>query len=181
MEGLLSICNNEGIDLYYEDLTRRESVLGWYIPAEDGEPPTIMLDKRLVGRVPLKRTVLAEELGHHFTVPRGSLARGPFFSTIEDSLIRISNSKDEERAIRWATDYLIPTPDLAKAVQTGRKEPHELAEYFCVIEWIVWRKIHFLRQDVWKKFELRIGAKEVFSPLLVREMWGWNEAEHVFF
>lgn len=176
MKGLLEICEEEQVFVSYQSLAPDEGLLALFVRDHQGRP-VIILDETLPTQPRIERCVLAEEVGHYKTTGAGSIIIANFnYNSI------VTMSKIETAALRWAVDhYLMPTPDFAEAVRKGRRDPKELAEYFYVTLWVVWRKIHFLRQDVLNAFGLRISAKEVFSPLLVREMWGWNEAEHVFF
>lgn len=173
MQGLWQLCQQEGIDIEYVALTRRRTVLGWYFRTPDGEP-VIALDESLPARPRLERCVLAEEVGHHFTVPTSGLSMTSFSTNLHRLALEKRNRRqDEARAIRWAANYLIPTTELASAVRSGIVGVNELAEYFYVTEWMVWRRLHFLKSDLRDQQQLYIkGWHSLFSPLLVNTMWG---------
>src|SRR5690606_10095032 len=99
--------------------------------------PGIILHEALQYRVPMARTVLAEEIGHHVTLGSGTLF------VVErqfDSLVGTMCS--EKRAIRWAAEYFMPLEALAFAVmRRGLRSAYELAEYFAVTEWLIHRRV----------------------------------------
>jgi Zn-dependent peptidase ImmA (M78 family) len=91
--------------------------------------PVIFLDKALEYHTRLLRCVMAEELGHHFTLDRDCLCRTYF--NYQD---RLAVSRAEYRAFRWAANYLIPVDKLGQAIRSGIVTRWELAEYFEVTE-----------------------------------------------
>lgn len=154
MNGLLRICEDHGIDIEYVRLVPDRGLLGWYCADWDTGQPLILLDDSLPNNPRLHRLVLAEEVGHHMVGVR----------RLGDSAVRWQN---EHRAMRWAVDYLIPTPRLAEAAERGLHLSHELAEWFDVPEWIVWRKFHALKQDLRERHNLRVPTSDILSSLLV--------------
>ena len=70
-----------------------------------------------------EKACLAHEMGHCLT--------GSFYNIYSSCDIR---SKREACAQRWAIRHLVPTQELAEAVEAGFTEPWELAEYFGVPE-----------------------------------------------
>ena len=97
--------------------------------AEENMPPIIGLDSSLTHDTPLLRCILAEELGHHFTTVGYFIPRQ--FYNYSD---RLSISKIEFKAMRWAVNHLIPEDDLLDVISSGLYEPWELAEHFNVTE-----------------------------------------------
>lgn len=95
-------------------------------------PPLIGLNWSLSRCTRLLRSVLAEELGHHFTSAGVFVAR-PHLSYAE----RLWVSKEERRAFKWAALYLMPEKKLTWALRSGFVEIWELAEYFGVTEEMV--------------------------------------------
>ncbi|MBE3589964.1 MAG: hypothetical protein IMW98_08620 [Firmicutes bacterium] len=169
MDRLFKIVADEGIDLEYADLSGApRKLLGVYYP----RPPLIVLDRSVERNVPLHRSVLAEELGHHFTVPRADVA-----SAYTSYSAQVELSRDERRALRWACDMLLPVMEFADAAATLEADMplgavvEQLAEMFVVTPWLVWRRIHFLREDMRAK-GLRVKPRDVFAPLLVAARWG---------
>lgn len=170
MQGLLQLCRQEGIDVEYCALTRRKSILGWYIPDMDGER-VILLDESLLTKPRLERCVLAEELGHHFALQVSGLSVA--YGLHHAALQRRNRRQNEARAVRWAANYLIPSAALADAIRSGLRRVDEFADYFYVTEWMVWRKIRALETDLKEQQALRIkGWRSLLSPLLVDAMWG---------
>src|SRR5690606_33166121 len=64
MEGLLAICDAEGVKVSYQPLAPDRGLLGMYI--REGRRAGIILDESLSSQPRLERTVMAEEVGHHF-------------------------------------------------------------------------------------------------------------------
>ncbi|GMA55444.1 hypothetical protein GCM10025857_68010 [Alicyclobacillus contaminans] len=75
----------------------------------------------------LHRCVLAEELGHYFTVPRSKFTK-PFASYGD----RLQLSRDERRALNWAARFLISEESLKEALAQRYRSIHELAEHLGV-------------------------------------------------
>lgn len=175
MDGLFRLCHNEHIDVEYVRLTRSGRMLGWYLPAEEDAPPTILLDVSLHQDRRRHRVVLAEELGHHYTVPTSSLASGGLCAPLQIPE-RSNRTRDEGRAVRWAARHLIPTMALAQAAREGHHTVHDLAEYFCVTDWLVHRRLRILRSDLRKSQGLRVHVRELFAPILVDALWGLDVA-----
>lgn len=170
MEGLLAICDQEGIDVQYGTITRRKSLLGLFWWEPDGGP-VIGLDESLLSHPRLERCVLAEEVGHFYFPPVGSLA-GMHFSSSLGRLNTPNRSRDESKAVRWAANYLIPTAQLAEAANSGIRSVDELADYFCVTEWMVWRKLAVIRMDMREQQGLRVKTRDLWAPILVDNLWG---------
>lgn len=168
MDGLWAICDQEGIViLYMKYLTRSMRKLGYYYRTEEGQP-VILLDESLKTNPRRHRCVLAEELGHYFCGTTGPVLQLSRYSPLAGQ----ARGKDEHRGLRWAANFLIPTPELAEAAKKGLSLAHELADFFGVEEYMVWRKFHVLRTDLREQRKLRIVAPDIMSPLLVNTMWG---------
>jgi Zn-dependent peptidase ImmA (M78 family) len=137
MEQLLQLVDQERIALSYFDLSLSPRRLyGLYFVAR--EVPHIILHKDLEHNLALHRSILAEELGHHFTVPQSNVIV-PYTSYS----MKLALSRDESRALRWACDFLMPDVDFRKAIHSGITNPHDFAEYFVVTPWLVYRKLRF--------------------------------------
>lgn len=86
-----------------------ETIDGWY--RKDGEGETILIDSSLTDA--RKRSVVkAHELGHHFV-------------GVESGVV----SRNEARARRWETEYLMPVDTLIEAFYKGYTTPFDLADY----------------------------------------------------
>lgn len=120
---LLKECENEGITVAYDNL--EQPVNGFYL--RDGSSKTIILAERLKDNLPLRNVVLAEELGHHYTLPKNNVCC-KYWSRLD----RANFDKFEGRAIRWAAYKLIPHDAIVQAVQDGINTLPALAERWCV-------------------------------------------------
>lgn len=168
MDNLVALCDREGIVvLYVDSLTRSRNKLGYYFRDEDGQP-VILLDSTLRDKPRLHRCILAEELGHYFCGAHGRIVR----PAADTPLARQARARDEHQGLRWAANYLIPTEELAVAAKTGLSLAPELADYFRVEEYMVWRKLHILRTDLREQWKLHVAAPDIMSPLLVAVRWG---------
>lgn len=121
----LEVIEQEGIAL--EEWDFAPPIRGIYVAAAALARPVIGLARRLGARPEaLRRCVLAEELGHHFTT-RG--VRVVHFNLAYGARLEVSRA--EFRALKWAAARLLPRRELFRALAAGFKE-HELAEYFNV-------------------------------------------------
>ena len=98
-------------------------------------PPVIWLPKNVKTRYHL-RSLLAHELGHHFTT--GKSTTGKVFLHYRD---RVEANREEARAWRWAANYLIPDATLKEVLSENFCEIWQLADFFEVDEEVV--KIRF--------------------------------------
>jgi Zn-dependent peptidase ImmA (M78 family) len=93
----------------------------------DEKRPWILLSKELFSDRAHFRSVLAEELGHHFTSAGDRIIRAD--ADYQDVL---EIGRQEYRAKVWAARFLMSVEDLERAFCRGLKHDWELAEYFCV-------------------------------------------------
>ena len=128
MEQMLTLAYEENI--FVEELYLDEPFKGLYVH-QLGKPPLIGLSTAIVD-IAEKRSILAEELGHHFTTVGPIISRE--FHTYST---RQSISKAEYKALRWAANYLISDDDLLSAFRDCIDTPIELAEYFKVTPEII--------------------------------------------
>jgi len=127
---LFQIAEAEGIYVAYRPLCPTKGLLGLYV--RDSRGAAIILDSGLPAKPRLERCVLAEELGHHFTVPITSV-----FVALPSATVRTAFRRDEVRALRWACNYLMPVDKLSEAVAQGVRTVEDLADYFDVTPWMV--------------------------------------------
>lgn len=133
---LFALAEREGVSVWWWDFD--PPVLGLYW-APRGVAPLIAIDYSLEHSQALLRTVLAEELGHHFTTAHNAVCR-----TYCNYRERIFVNKAEYQALKWAAEHLIPADQLAQAVGRGPLERWELAEYFDVTEEMVEFRLRLL-------------------------------------
>ncbi len=157
MDRLWTIVEREKIRIRYEDLSGiPEKPLGLYIYSNI-IGPVITLDIGLDHLRRLKKCVLAEEIGHFHTAPRTNMLRA--YTSANQ---RIMQSQDERKAMQWATDFLIPDTELTKALKAGCRSCFELAEYFDVTEWFMYRKLGLLKM-CFRRTGLKVRGKDLFE------------------
>lgn len=167
MKSLLALCDREGVRFEYENLDSEVRILGVYFRDQE-DRPGIILHEVLQCRIPMARTVLGEEYGHHVTFGSGTL-----FVTERQYDNLVTTIRSEKLAIRWSAEYFMPLDALAYAiVKKGYRHPAELADYFCVIEWLVYRRIEFLQEDIRRRWGVIVSYKELLSPYHASTMWG---------
>lgn len=152
---LYTLIDQQGIA--FDRYKFNDEVLGVYWRSPRLRHPVIVMDASLCPDTSLYRTVLAHELGHHFT------ASGNTFHAFQYRE-HIMICRDEWRANAWAADFLIPTCRLMAANKAGLFLPHELAEHFRVAEWLIWCKYESLGRDA--------GERERFGMLCRDAEWG---------
>lgn len=94
--------------------------------------PCIALAKSLFKSRAHFRTVLLEELGHHFTSSGDRIIKAN--SSYKDIL---EIGQQEYRALAWAARFAIPVAELERAFSKGLRYSWELAEFFEVDESLV--------------------------------------------
>jgi len=139
---MYSIAEQQEIEIEWWDFV--PPILGVYWAPSD-LPPVIFLDKSLETQTRLLRCVMAEELGHHYTLDRDCLCRTYF--NYRD---RLAVSRAEYRAWKWAAMHLMPLDRMGQAIRDGITEKWELAEYFEVTEEMVRFRIEM--PDVERRF-----------------------------
>jgi Zn-dependent peptidase ImmA (M78 family) len=148
MQKIYNVAKSEQIYIAYDDLQSIGEVQGLYtIHPRAG--PVIILDNQLLSRPRLHRCVAAHELGHHFYPPRTSTKTVVAFcrSDYTNSQREIVVHQDEQKALRWATELLMPSPAVWAAIGDGCNTLPLLAERFGVEEWFVRFKIGYLRRE----------------------------------
>jgi len=146
MERLWDIVDREKITVRYADLSRApEKIQGLYL-YDNHLGPLIVLNKGLHRCHRLHKCVFSEEIGHFYTAPRTNLLK-----VHASANLQAMESQDERKAARWATDFLISDHDLTNALESGYHSCYELAEYFDVTEWFMYRKLGFLKMCCQRK------------------------------
>lgn len=169
MLSLLDKCDKEGVFVDYQPLPGERNQHGLYFRTECGTP-CIILDTNLQNQPRLARCVLAEEFGHHMTTVASNV-----FHDRYNFDVAIQISKTEDQAMRWATGELMPTLDVVRAITEGHHTPHDLAEHFYVTVGFVYRKMHFLRQDLHRSQGLRVKVRQILLPFLTENLWGLDD------
>lgn len=140
MEKLFELAHNE--DIIVEEFYLEAPLKGIYIH-QDAKPPLIGLSTA-ISSIAEKRSIFAEELGHHFTSVGDSLPH-EFYNYSE----RVQISKIEYKALRWAANHLISDDDLLNAFADCIDTPSELAEYFRVVPEIISIRLKLFEKPIY--------------------------------
>lgn len=133
---LLNLAGNNCIIIGHEDITNIANGMCIY---ENGKY-YIIIDNAIVENTKLYKEVLAEEIGHCFTM-------------IDDPTPKLNQSfsrkcrvdKEEEKAKRWALEYLIKTNDLLNHISLNRSSTiSSLSEHFVVTEEFMVNKLKLM-------------------------------------
>jgi len=141
MEGMLTIAEKEHIKIDY--FAFHEPLKGIYY-VEQNMPPVIGLSHSLHDDIPLLRSVMAEELGHHFTSVGNCIPKEFYNYTARQHI-----DKAEYKALRWAANYLISDDDLLDAFRDGLDGISTLAEYFMVTPEIINLRLKLFEKPVY--------------------------------
>ena len=107
---MLALAAEHQINITLADLPLK--IHGFY--NTDGYDRSIVINQRIPESGPLYRSILAEELGHHFTTSGG-------LSPVNKQSCsdKIDYDRQESKAVRWATSFLIPTGSLLSRIEDG--------------------------------------------------------------
>lgn len=134
-EKLQDILTEKCICLEYLDLI---SAHGFYLYLE--ECTIIGISNAIVHNERLFRTVLAEEIGHHFTII--SNKQPTQYLTYSD---RLGLDKSESAALMWAADFLIPTSALLEFLSENKLiHLQDIEDHFQVMDYLVHTKFRML-------------------------------------
>lgn len=140
---LLQLAESVGVSVEYWDFQTPLEAIYW---SEPGAVPMIGLSKGLKKEKRSHfRTILAEELGHHFTSARSIPVKCYNYGN------RFVVCREEYRALKWAAEYLLPEDKLLSC----REDIYEIAEQFVVDVGLV--KFRFTLLSRQGKFKIRYG------------------------
>jgi len=139
MEKMLEIAYKEGIVV--EEFSLTDPLKGIYIC--QSKATAIGLSSKLES-VAEKRSIMAEELGHHFTTAGYCISR-EFYNYSARQYI----DKTEYKALRWAANYLISDDALLDALQDGIDDIGSLAEHFVVMPEIVQLRLKLFEKPLY--------------------------------
>jgi Zn-dependent peptidase ImmA (M78 family) len=112
---------------------------GFYYLSPDNRS-RIALNRDLAEGSPEYRSILAEELGHHFT----SIGESSPLTTMSYH-DRIQRDRVETKAVRWASDFLIPTEQLLCTIEDCSVScMQELADAFQVTVELIQHKLYYM-------------------------------------
>ncbi len=139
MEKMLQLAYNEGIIV--EEFYLKPPLMGIYI-CQEGRPPLIGISTSIES-IAEKRSIMAEELGHHFTSVGNCLPYQFYHYSA-----RLSISKTEYKALRWAALHLISDDDLLDALRDGVDTKNYLTEYFMTTTEIIDLRIKLFEKTI---------------------------------
>ncbi len=115
---------------------------GIYI-CQPNKAPTIGLASSL-DSIAERRSIMAEELGHHFTTGSYCLCREFYNYSVRQNIDKV-----EYKALRWAANYLISDDELLDAFYEGIDDARSLAERFSVMPEIIRLRIKLFEKPVY--------------------------------
>jgi len=68
----------------------------------------------------------------------------------------------EERALHWATSRLIPTAEVLELLGRNKWECMDLADYFEVTTWFMFRKLEFVQ------YQIKARRREISFDLITQ-------------
>lgn len=129
MKDLYELAEQNGIVVEHWPLTPPLEAV--YIKKPD-LPPAIVISTSIHEDSAEYRTLLAHELGHHFTTTGDAMP-----CQMYSYRGQVDAGRVESRANKWAADYLLPWDKLSRALKKGVVEKWQIAEYFGVTEELV--------------------------------------------
>lgn len=140
-------------NIIFEEVKFKNGIEGIYFKIP-GLNPTIGIKDAIVNDNSKKYiSVLAEELGHHFTT-LGDLTAECF--VYSDKIYR---SKQERKARMWAANYLISDSEFVQALHTCKSTVEDMSEHFNVTEEIIKYKILSISLNELKYMQIRKNFK----------------------
>lgn len=140
IENLEQLINDENIQYDYANLKKINGMC-----VLEGNEYYIIINENLKSNPLQLKMVLAEELGHYFTMINDAT---PYRNDSYNKKVQID--KEETKALRWATDYLIPTDQLMAYMRNqSRIDLANLIDYFEVTRDFFMSKLYFMskKQD----------------------------------
>lgn len=135
LEKLYKLASDFNISIHFFDL-KHIGVLGLNVE-KDNMPHMIFLDHSIKQDSKLHLEVLAHELGHYFTTV------GNFIDT-KSYFCKLQNGKCENKADRWAYDYLIPEQELILVLNKKNFSAYDLSEYLEVSLEFLTKRLEYL-------------------------------------
>lgn len=145
LDALLDLANNEEIEIYYTDKIA-DDIKGLYINRQ-GLKIISLLNSLKQNNAKLIE-ILAEELGHHFT------SVGNYVSPNKDYSSKIMIDKCENKALKWACEFLITEEEIIHIINSNITCVYEIAEILEVSVEFLLKRLEFLSR---KKNMLDLG------------------------
>ncbi|AWK52241.1 Zn peptidase [Clostridium beijerinckii] len=118
-----------------------------------GIPPTIGISKSIINDRCMYLSILAEELGHHFTTLGDLTVKSSNYSE------KLQKNKKENTAKLWAADFLISDEDFVQALYNCISTPCDMCDHFNVTDEILNYKILSIIYDEVKYTNIKNNLK----------------------
>lgn len=155
LKELFKIIEKENI-VYEETNYKSKNSPGIYLNVP-GIPPTIGISKSIISNRNKYLSILAEELGHHFT------SVGNLTITSRNYSEKLMKNKQEHRAKSWAANFLISDEEFEKALCNCISTPSDICDSFNITDEILKYKIRSIVVDEnrYKRIRSALMKKEV--------------------
>ncbi|EHK2337305.1 ImmA/IrrE family metallo-endopeptidase [Clostridium perfringens] len=155
LSDIYSLIEDENIALE-EVYFKSPNIEGIYFKVS-GMNPIIGIHKNLLTDTRKYISVLAEEIGHHFT------SSGNLTSECITYSDKLNRSKQEKRARIWASNFLISDNEIIGAILQNINTLYELSLHFNVTEEIIKYKLLsiYLKEDKFRISKLMIMEDEI--------------------
>lgn len=144
---IFNIIKNQNIIIEETDF-KNSKAKGLYLKLIDF-PPVIALDKSILPYRSLFLSILAEELGHHFTTQGNLLKESNSYSD------KLAKNKKESLAKKWAANFLISDEEFVQALNLCISNSFDMCDYFDVTNEILQYKIFSILNDEDKYNKIR--------------------------
>lgn len=173
LEKLYKLANDLNISIHFFEL-KHIGVLGLNVE-KDNMPHMIFLDHSIKQDNKLHLEVLAHEIGHYFTTV------GNFIDTNSYSC-KLQNGKCENKADRWAYEYLVPEEELILAINKKNPNVYDLAEYLEVSLEFLTKRLEYL---AFQKQTLYLGNNRHLvltnlPNLIIHEPVWFNQSKEIY-
>lgn len=142
--------------IYEETNFKFEDSIGIYLNVP-GIPPTIGISKSIINNRSKYISILAEEVGHHFT------SVGNLTITSKNYSEKLMKNKQEHRAKSWAANFLITYEEFEQALCNCISTPSDICDSFDVTHEMLKCKIRSIVADEnrYKRIRSALMKKEV--------------------
>lgn len=155
LSDIYSLIKDESIEL--EEVYFKSPSIGGIYFKVSGMNPIIGIHKNLLTDTRKYISVLAEELGHHFT------SSGNLTSECITYSDKLNRSKQEKKARIWAANFLISDNEIIGAILQNVNTIYGLSLHFNVTEEIIKYKLLsiYLKEDKFRISKLMIMEDEI--------------------
>lgn len=156
IEDILEIIEKEHIILE-EGLRFKYDIQGIYFKVPSLNP-TIGISSLIVNNSKKYISVLAEELGHHFTTLGDLTAECISYSQ------KIYNCKKEKKARMWAANFLISDSEFVQALYNCKSNIQDMSDHFNVTDEIIKYKVLSITLNELKYINIKEAFKRKEVP-----------------